>query len=107
MSAATLRALDHYLPNGSVVASAEALAAAVLAEWKMSGMARVSFEGLRGVSSAYFNTLLLVLCPTVGVTQLTSTIEFVTDSKAQRDIFDRSLQAVLKSVSGSDSDQAS
>jgi len=56
---------------------------------------RVSFESLHGISSAYFNTLLLRLVQILGPQAVSSRIEFSTDSRAQRVAWDRSWSAVV------------
>ena len=62
---------------------------------KVGSTVVVSFSGMRGVSSSYFNALLLKLLEFATVEQLHKRVSFETDSNAQRQILDRSVQAVL------------
>lgn len=91
----TFRALDYYEAHESPVASAEALADAVVPAVARGESVRITFEGLRGISSSYFNALLIRLRAAASGLEVRRRVTFVTDSNAQKEILDRSINAVL------------
>jgi len=93
-----LKALDFTQPSRSVVDSARALGDEVCRRVASSPTVVVAFDGLRGVSSSYFNVLFQTIRDTAGTETLRSAVEFRYDSDAQRTIAQRSLRAVLASA---------
>lgn len=95
MSTATVDALRFHQPTQPLVDEAARVAAAVVDRLSAAERITLSFRGLRGLSSSYFNILLGTIGSQCGQPALTSRVCYEFDSKAQRMIFERSLASVL------------
>lgn len=91
-------ATGYYSPGESLVTSAERLGSGINELLATTDMVSVSFVGLRGVSSSYFNVLLQSIVAAHGIDVLNSRVKFVFETKAQEMVFDRSLQSVRSAV---------
>lgn len=96
----TIEATDFVTPQRPVVEAAGLLAIAVSGEIRAHGSVTVSLKGLRGVSSAFFNTLFADVARSSGTPALSSALKLETDSNAQREVLERSLKAVLRDLLG-------
>jgi hypothetical protein len=86
-------------PQGRSVQSAERLADAVRAAIHQGGGVRVSLVKLTGAPSSYFNTLFLGLAKDANaLDSIGTSIQFDFASTAQKDVFERSLAAVRRSL---------
>jgi hypothetical protein len=95
----TLVEAKNYLdPEGSIVVSAALLADVVLGKLNAGEDVTISLLGLRGLPSSYFNTILLPLVEAVGIAAVRQRVRFQIESEVQRQVFQRSLDAVAKSV---------
>ena len=90
-----LQASNFIDPKGGLVSSAALLADAVNAQLAQSDFVVVDLDGLRSVSSSYFNTLLSKVAENWGADAIQGRISFRFSSSAQRVIYDRSYRAVL------------
>lgn len=88
-------ATDYVDPDGSVVKSGLRLADAVLCALGEAESVIVSLAGLRGASSSYFNVFLRRIYEAAGRDVLDSGITLEFASALQREIYDRSRQAVM------------
>jgi hypothetical protein len=93
----TIRAADHVRPGASIVATAEAVSRAVVDALRFGGGAQVDLSGMRGVPSTFFNVILLGAVNAVGLDAVDRHLEFVFETRAQHEVFDRSLKAVRES----------
>lgn len=91
-----IRAVDHLDADESVVRSGLALADAVIKSLESQDSVIVSFDGLKGASSSYFNVFLRRIQEGCGVVELGEHIQLEFGSKIQRMIYDRSLEALEK-----------
>lgn len=87
-------ASDHLAEDGSVVASAGRLAAAILQALQHHATVKVELSGIRGATTSYFNMLLRELRSGLGAAPFDQRIEFAFASRLQSDLFDRSRRAV-------------
>ncbi|HMO25610.1 MAG TPA: hypothetical protein PKB10_05025 [Tepidisphaeraceae bacterium] len=90
----TVNAKDYRDLQGLIVSSAERLSESIIPWIRDEEAVRVSMDGLFGVSSTYFNTVLLAVrdaCGDGAVQQL----EFQFTSDIQRDVYERSRDAIL------------
>lgn len=95
MSTVSISALDFLNPQDTVVQSAEMLAARVVERAGQASQITISFVGLRGASSSYFNVLLKNLNDTIGKADLLTKIRYRFDTSAQRMVFGRSWQGIV------------
>ena len=93
----TILAADFLRPGVSAIEAATNTAAAVIARCALHDLVQVSFAGVGGVSSSYFNQLLLDLRDQVGIDRARVHVRYIVDSDAQRFVFDKSYQAVFGS----------
>ena len=89
-------AKDHVDPEGSVVKSGTAIAEAAIEALKTPGMVSVAFDGLKGATSSYFNEFLRRIDQRCGRPELSERLQFTFDSKVQKMVFDRSLDALAR-----------
>lgn len=92
----TLTAVNHLDSEGSVVRSGIVLAEAVLQTLDRDGKAFVSFAGLRGASSSYFNVFLRRIQEGCGLAEIGDHIVLEFGSPIQEMIYQRSLDAISK-----------
>jgi hypothetical protein len=92
-----LHAVDYIDPSQGLVASAKLLAKAVNQALATHTNVVVELADLRSVSSSYFNMLLLAVADTSGNDAIKSRLSLKFSSDAQRQIFRRSFDAVLRS----------
>lgn len=78
----------------SVLASAELLADNMIQALTDGCVVKVSFAGKRGLPSSYFNIILRHVVERFGYSVLQDRVAFEFDSKAQRLVFDRSMQRI-------------
>jgi hypothetical protein len=90
---ARIRAQDHLDSDGSVVRSGLLIADAVVAALHAHGDVEVSFEGVRGTPSSYFNVFLRRIEEVCGIAEIDNHIRLHFGSKVQKMIFDRSLES--------------
>ena len=79
-------------PDGSMVVSAQRTADRVLPILQRGQPVTLSFNGMRGVSSSFFNVLLRQLAPVTGIGDLMNRVSFEFDSSVQEMVFRRSLE---------------
>lgn len=91
-----IQAANYIDPADSVVKSATLLADAVIIDLQHGAAVTVDLGGIRSVSSSYFNTLLSRVADQCGVAAIRDRLLINCPSPAQKAIFDRSYQAVLK-----------
>lgn len=91
-----IRAVDHLAADESVVRSGVALADAVIKALDSVDSMTVSFAGLKGASSSYFNVFLRRIQEGCGVAELGGHIRLEFGSNIQKMIYDRSLEALGK-----------
>jgi hypothetical protein len=91
-----IQATDYIDPADSVVKSAALLADAVVVDLQRGGAVTIDLSGIRSLSSSYFNTLLSRVADQCGVEAIRDRLQINCPSPAQKAIFDRSYQAVLK-----------
>ncbi len=97
----TINAVELFDPAKPVAESAIALSDRILKDLSGGVPISVSFSGVRGAASSYYNIVLHRIKTTFGVEILRTIparIEWRFDSDAQRTIFDRSLKAILKAA---------
>lgn len=92
----SLRALDTIDPAASSVENGDRIARVAIATLCDTDRVRLDFAGMRGGSSSLFNALLHDLRASLGVRAVRERVEFVFDTAAQRTIFERSRDAVLR-----------
>lgn len=95
-----LDASTYIDPTGGVVSSANLLAAAVISALDENEAVTVQLIGLRSVTSSYFNMILSLVAERHGVDAIRNRLTFQFSSPAQRVIFQRSYDAVLRSFGG-------
>ncbi|MFO0083546.1 MAG: hypothetical protein ACK55O_13170 [Phycisphaerales bacterium] len=83
--------------TGPEVSAALAVAASAARVLSSSSAVRLSFHGVRGASSSFFNALLLELHRLGGADAIPDRLMMDFDSGAQKFVYDRSLNAYLKS----------
>ena len=93
-----LNASEYIASNQELVASALLLADAIVSTLQNSVRVVVELKNLRSVSSSYFNVLLTSVAEQCGVASLRSRLLFKFSSTAQQEIFQRSFDAVLRSL---------
>lgn len=98
----TLLAVQFFDDRSSPTSSAERLARETIHLLDAHPAVTLDFSGLRGVSSGYFNGLLLGLKQALAGQDVRTRLLFKTDSQAQRVILLRSVDAVLGARSASD-----
>jgi len=95
----TLLKADSFTdPNGSIVRTALSLADASLVKLQAGDDVQISLDGMRGLPSSFYNTLLLRLIQALGVEAVRRRVTFQFDSNPQREMYQKSLDAVTKSV---------
>lgn len=94
MSAVLIDAIKFADARHSTVQWAESVAHAAVAAVSSGQYAVISFVGVRGVSSSFFNVILLALRDRCGLERSRSLVRFDTDTTALKSILDRSLKAV-------------
>lgn len=92
-----LLARDFVSGTGPDVDSATRLARAASTLLEVRKTVWVGLQGVRGLTSSYFNALLSEVARTNGREAIRSALQFVFDSKAQQFVYERSLEAVLNS----------
>ena len=91
-----IRAVDHLASDESVVRSGVALADAVITALENQDFVTISFAGLKGASSSYFNVFLRRIQEGSGVAELGNHIRLEFGSNVQKMIYERSLEALGK-----------
>jgi hypothetical protein len=91
-------ARSHLHEDGSVVKSGVALADRVLEALKGGVSVEVSFEGVKGASSSYFNVFLGRIEEECGLADLDRYVTLEFDSELQRTVYVRSLKSVSKGI---------
>lgn len=94
-----LLALDYCNPAEAPVENAARLLEAAVKELRRGAGLVVSFAGLRGASSSYFNVVLQGLVGACGPGGVEQRVRFEFDSDAQRLIFQRSFESVRRLAS--------
>lgn len=89
-----LKAADF--AQDSIVESGVALANEIVRKLREGEQITVSFEGLRGLSSSYFNPVLLAIKANLGLDVIGQRLNFDFSSSAQQAVFNRSMDAVRK-----------
>lgn len=82
--------------QGSIVDSSVALAHQIAQVLRAGSDITVSFAGMRGLSSSYFNPILNAVKDSAGLSVIGQRLAFQFDSKAQEIVFQRSLDAVSR-----------
>lgn len=95
-SSNVVRAIDCIDVEGSVVRSGLLLADAVLKSLEERGHVSVSFEGLKGASSSYFNVFLRRIEEGCGLAELGARIQVYFGSRIQKLVYDRSFEAISR-----------
>lgn len=96
-----INAVDHFDPESDVTDSGTQLAHRVKETLAQSSDAivLVSFKGIRGAASSFFNIFLHRVAGWSGPEVLTTRLSFDFGSLPQKLVFERSFQAVLAEVS--------
>ncbi|MCY2932484.1 MAG: hypothetical protein NTV86_23915 [Planctomycetota bacterium] len=84
--------------GGSAIDGGAKLAQVVIDRINRDGFARVSFAGLRGLPSSFYNVLLMQVLEKSGGRELDTIVEFEFDSSPQREIFQRSRDRVIQTM---------
>jgi len=92
--AVRLSAMDHLDAEGSVIRSGRLLADAVLKHVSIDRVVVVSFSGLKGAASSYFNVFLRRIQEVCGLAVFDSVIQLEFGTSIQKQIFDRSWNAM-------------
>ncbi|MCI0630006.1 MAG: hypothetical protein L0Y44_05055 [Phycisphaerales bacterium] len=87
-------ATRHMDPDGSIVLSARLLGRVVVRKLESSEHVHISFAGMRGLPSSYFNELLQMIVSTLKTKDLCERVKFEFDSPVQVQVFERSLAAL-------------
>ena len=90
-----LKALDF--AHGSIVDSGIALANEIVGKLRAGESITVTFAGMRGLPSSYFNPVLKAVKANLGLDVIGQRLTFDFVSPAQQSVFNRSLDAVRKS----------
>ena len=93
-----IRAADFIHPDGLIVASGEMLARKVIEVLRTGEKVLIQLRGLPGISSSYFNVLLLMVQAEVGPDAL-DRLQWDLVWPIQRQIYERSLEAARKAYS--------
>ena len=94
----TIKATDFLDSRRDIVESAAILADALVERINQGGGVEISLAGLKGIPSIYFNVVLLRLAEAFGPEVLENQVKFQFSSESQRYVFERSLDAVRKSL---------
>jgi hypothetical protein len=94
----TLEATHFLDPDGSIIGSASLMGQAAWEKLQAGEDVRISLVGLKGLPSSYFNIVLLRLIEALGVDAVRHRVTFQFASAAQKQMFQRSYDAVAKSV---------
>ena len=92
----SLKAIDLLDGDGSVVKSAIKLADAVIAALNSRRLVEVSFSGLKGASSSYFNVFLRRINEACGLQQFQQHVKLQFGSPVQKMMYDSSLRALSR-----------
>ena len=79
-----------------MVKSGASIAEAAIEALKAPGIVSVAFDGLKGATSSYFNEFLRRIDQWCGRPELSERLQFTFDSKVQKMVFDRSLDALAR-----------
>lgn len=90
----TIQATKYMKPGAAPVDCAAVLGADAARAVAAGSPTVISFAGIRGVSSSFFNAILVVLRDQVGIDAAKRLVSFQTDSNAQKFVLDRSINAV-------------
>lgn len=93
-----VRAADYRDPSGSIVGSGEAVAAVVAQKLAAGEDVLVTFAGLRGLPSSYYNSILRVICDQQGLAAIGTRVRFHFETPAQEFVFKQSLAAFSAST---------
>lgn len=94
-----LLATDFRDPSGIIVESAQRVADAIVGVLQTDGEVIVSMEGMAGVSSAFFNSIIKAVQQKVGENAI-HCIHFEFTSELQKQIYERSRIAIIHSQAG-------
>ena len=95
-TAKRLAASDHVDSEGSIVRSGMMLAEAVLGALDEGVDVTVSFEGLKGASSSYFNVFLRRIDEGCGIAEINEHIHLEFSSKVHELVYERSFALMAK-----------
>lgn len=84
--------------GGSAIDGGAKLAEVVIAHINRGGRVRVSFAGLRGLPSSFYNVLLMRILERSDGRDLDAVVEFEFDSRPQEEIFQRSRDRVIQTM---------
>lgn len=96
MPEVVLEVLSFVEPSATIVDTAELVATATLAELTGGNTVVVSFCGVRGVTSSFFNVLLARVLARHGKEVLDGALRMRFDSRAQEMMFNRSREVALR-----------
>lgn len=96
MDFVTINARDYIDETKPVIDGAACVGASAAAELRAGHPVIVSIDGLRGVSSSFFNVILSAVAEVLKNDFSDGRFEIRTDSKVQRLVLDRSLAAFSK-----------
>jgi hypothetical protein len=99
MSAAAVHAADTFDPSLSFVVNGERLGAVIIAKIREAGAVRVEFNGLRGLTSSFFNAALLPVGEALGPDTLRTKLAVEFTSQLQQGVYERSRDAVIARLS--------
>jgi len=85
-------------PGGLIVESGLMLARTVTARLSASDAVEISMEGMRGLSSSYFNAFFSELVEKFDLTTIENRVTFAFSTNAQESIYRRSLESFKKAV---------
>ena len=84
--------------GGSAIDGGAKLAGVVTDRIARDGFAKVSFAGLRGLPSSFYNVLLIQILEKSDGRDLDTIVEFEFDSRPQREVFQRSRDRVIQAM---------
>jgi hypothetical protein len=92
--AVVVRASDYWTASDSIVDGATKVAEAAVQALRSASTIVISVRFVRGISSCFGNVVLLRVQEEYGPTAIIERLSFDTDSEAQRQVIQRSLEAV-------------
>jgi len=93
MSTVHINATDYIQPHLSVVDCAIEIGRVVTKVLKEGGSVRLSFRGVRGVSTSFCNVIIAAVADALGGRPTSDRFDVDIDSALQRQVYQRSFQA--------------
>ena len=94
MNVIQIRAGDYVDPKHAVIDSAALIVATAIQHLRRGDNVRLTGQGVRGVSSSFFNVVLRGVVAEVGRAELLNRFDVQTETETQSLIYKRSLEAI-------------